>query len=174
MDLEIEFDREVLTTPFEIMPGIVIPPGDYEFTRARVEAETADSRSVSLRGEVGVGGFFDGDRLDTTLAVQLRPSPHFFGSVEWERNDVDLPGGSFIVNLARVRANVLFSTDLSWTNFIQWDNTTNELGFNSRVRWIIQPGNEMFFVLNQSFDTDGTFATTGTELIGKVVWTFRF
>jgi hypothetical protein len=129
---------------------------------------------VSLRGEVGVGGFFDGDRLDTELGLQWRPSPNFFGSVEWERNDVDLPEGSFIVNLARVRADVLFSTDLSWTNFVQWDNTTDQLGFNSRVRWIVQPGSEMFFVLNQSFDTDGTFATTGTELIGKVVWTFRF
>ena len=174
LGLEIEFDREVLTTPFEIMPGIVIPPGDYEFTRVRVEAETADSRVVSLRGEVEFGGFFDGDRFDTTLALQFRPSAHFFGSVEWERNDVDLPGGSFIVNIARVRADVLFSTDISWTNFVQWDNTTNELGLNSRVRWIIEPGSEMFFVLNQAFDTNGTFATRGTEFIGKVVWTFRF
>ena len=174
LSLEIEFDREVLTAPFEIRPGIVIPSGDYEFTRVRVEAQTADSRSVSLRGEVDVGGFFNGDRLDTTLALQFRPSPHFFGSVEWERNDVDLPGGSFIVNIVRVRADVLFSTDLSWTNFIQWDNTTDELGLNSRVRWIIEPGNEMFFVLNQAFDTNGTFATAGTELIGKVVWTLRF
>ena len=174
LGLEIEFDREVLTTPFEIMPGIVIPPGDYEFTRVRVEAETANSRVVSLRGEVEFGGFFDGDRFDTTLALQFRPSAHFFGSVEWERNDVDLPGGSFIVNIARVRADVLFSTDISWTNFVQWDNTTNELGLNSRVRWIIEPGSEMFFVLNQAFDTNGTFATRGTEFIGKVVWTFRF
>ncbi len=174
MSLEVEFNREVLTDPFEIQPGVAIAPGDYRFTRLRVEGETADSRPLSLRGEVGVGEFFDGHRLDTILAAQWRPTPHFFGSLEWERNDVDLPSGSFIVQIARVRADVLFSTDVSWTNFIQWDNTSETMGINSRVRWIIQPGNEMFFVVNQAFDTEGTFATTSTELTGKVVWTFRF
>ncbi len=106
--------------------------------------------------------------------MQWRPTPNFFGSLEWERNDVDLPGGSFVVQIARARADVLFSTDVSWTNFIQWDNTSESMGINSRVRWIIEPGNEMFFVVNQAFDTDGTFATTSTEVTGKVVWTFRF
>ena len=174
MSLEVLLNREVLTDPFEIRPGVVIAPGDYRFTRLRAEVETADGRPLSLRGEVEFGEFFDGNRLDTILAVQWRPTPHFFGSLEWERNGVDLPSGNFIVQIARARADVLFSTDVSWTNFIQWDNTSETLGLNSRVRWIIEPGNEMFFVVNQAFDTDDTFATTSTEVIGKVVWTFRF
>ena len=66
------------------------------------------------------------------------------------------------------------STDGAWTTFLPWDKTSETLGINSRIRWIIEPGNEVFFVVNQAFDTDDTFATTSTEVIGKVVWTFRF
>jgi hypothetical protein len=172
--LETSFEREVLTDPFEIRPGNVISVGDYEFTRFSTGIETADSRPISAVVAVEGGEFFDGDRLDTFLGVQARPSDHFFGSVEWERNDVDLPTGDFIVNVVRVRADFLVSPDLSWSNFIQWDNVTDSLGFNSRVRWIVEPGNDLFFVVTQAFDTDGTFAMTSTEIVSKIVWTFRF
>ena len=174
LKLDVEFHREVLVDPFEIQPGNTIPVGDYDFVRAEVEVSTADSRPVSVAASIDGGGFFDGNRIDTVLALDLRPSDHFFGRVEWERNDVNLPTGDFIVNIARVQADVLFTADLSWTNVIQWDSVSELLGINSRVRWIIEPGNEFFFVVNQGFDTDGTFATAGTEIVSKLVWTFRF
>jgi hypothetical protein len=167
-------NREVLTAPFEIQPGNIIPIGDYEFTRFGAELATASNRPVSLLASVEGGEFFDGDRLETILALQLRPTDHFFGSIEWERNDVRLPTGDFVVNIARARADVLFSPNLSWTNFIQWDDTTNSLGINSRVQWIIEPGNDLYFVVTQAFDTDGTFTGTSTEVVSKIVWTFRF
>jgi hypothetical protein len=171
---ETSFNREVLTDPFEIQPGNVIPVGTYEFARFGAAIETADSRPISAAAWVGAGEFFDGHRLETYLGVEARPSEHLFGSIEWERNDVDLPTGDFVVNVVRARADVLFSPDLSWSNFIQWDDVSESLGFNSRVRWIVEPGNDLFFVVSQAFDTDGTFATTSTEIVSKVVWTFRF
>jgi len=174
LELETSFNREVLDQPFEIQPGNTIPVGDYEFARYGVELATADSRPLSVLASVEAGEFFSGDRLDTTLAVQLRPSDHFFASIEWERNDVDLPTGDFIVNTVRVQADILFNPDLSWSNLIQWDDVSNSLGINSRVRWIIEPGNDLFFVVTQAFDTDGTFATTSTQIVSKVVWTFLF
>ena len=71
--------------------------------------------------------------------------------------------------------NVFFTPDLSWTNFVQYDNASDSLGINSRVRWIIEPGNELFVVLNQNIDRNGgSYTSTKTELTTKLSWTFRF
>ena len=59
--------------------------------------------------------------------------------------------------------------------YIQYDNGSDSVGLNSRVRWIVEPGSEIYFVLNQSIDRDdNSFRVTQTELTTKVGWTFRF
>ncbi len=175
VSLELEFNREVLDAPFEIQPGIVVPIGDYRFNRVRGEVATSDARPLSLRAAVEGGEFFNGDRLDIELEAEWRVSPHLFLSFGWEQSDVDLPAGEFQVQIAQARISILPSPDLSWTNFIQWDNVSDTLAINSRLRWIIEPGNEVFFVVNQGFDTRGSrFDSVFTEVTAKVGWTFRF
>ena len=79
------------------------------------------------------------------------------------------------VQIAQARVNILPTPDISWTNFIQWDNVSDSLGINSRLRWIIEPGSDLFLVVNQGFDTRGSrFDPNFTEVTTKVVWTFRF
>ena len=39
-------DGERLTEPFEIAPGVVIPPGSYQWRRYRLEAGTAQKRRL--------------------------------------------------------------------------------------------------------------------------------
>ncbi len=175
LGIQIEHHREVLSEPFEIQPGVVIPVDDYRFNRVRAWVTTSDSREFSGVSWIEMGDFFDGTRLDTAYAVQWRPSPHFFTELAWEQSDVDLPQGDFEVQIARARVNFMFTPNLSWTNFIQWDNISDTLGINSRVRWIVEPGSEVFFVVNQGFDTHGgRFDSVATEVTTKVGWTFRY
>jgi hypothetical protein len=74
------------------------------------------------------------------------------------------------------RASVLFSPSLSWDNIVQYDNFSETMGFNSRVRWEIEPGNEVFVVLNQGYDVeDGRrLHSTTSDLTVKVGLTFRY
>ena len=75
--------------------------------------------------------------------------------------------------MARVQFN--FSPSLSWHSFIQYDNLSHALGINSRFKWIIEPGNEFYFVVNQGFGVrDWRFQAETTELAAKVAWTLRF
>jgi len=49
------------------------------------------------------------------------------------------------------------------------------LGWNSRFRWIIEPGRELVLVWNQGFDTrELDLRSTGTGLAVKLRWTLRF
>ncbi len=174
-NIEYQINREVLTRPFEISPGVVIPVGDHRFDRIDVGGSTSKSRPLSFGAAIQAGEFFDGDRLDTAVEVEWRPSPNLLLGFFWEQNDINLPAGEFQVQVAQARANFLFTPDIAWTNFIQWDNVSDSLGINSRLRWIIDPGNEIFFVVNQAFDTfDDRFDGTSTEVTTKIGWTFRF
>ncbi len=150
--------RERLFEPFEIRPGVVIPPGTYGFERFRLEAELADKRPVSGAMIWETGTFFDGRRDLYSVTTALRLVRGFEVEAEWEHNDVTLPVGDFTTHLARLRFQVDFTPRLSWSTLLQWDDTTHTVGANHRLRFILAPGRELFFVVNQGFDTRDTLA----------------
>jgi len=173
--LEFTRQREALDEAFEISDGIVLPVGDYTFNRFDVGFETSRGRPVSVGLGYGGGDFYTGTRDDYWIELEWRASANLFLGFEYEMNDVDLEEGSFIARIIRGRVNVYFTPDLSWTNFVQYDNDSESVGINSRVRWIIEPGNEIYFVLNQSIDRDDrSFRVRQSQLTTKVGWTFRF
>jgi hypothetical protein len=170
-----DFEREVLDSGFTISEGVTIPAGDYDWNRWNLSASTDASRPIRAGGFVRGGGFFSGDRFDVGVDAEWRASKHLFVGVEYEQSDIDLAEGDFITRIGRVRLNVFLTPDLSWTTFAQYDNVSRSMGMNSKVRWIFEPGSELFVVVNQGFDVDGSdFRSTFTELTSKIGWTFRF
>ena len=154
---------------------MVIPPGRYPWHRGGIEVELGETRPLSGRMVVSFGGFYEGERLEIEALLRWRPSAHLLFSAEYIHNEIDLPGEHFHTRLARVRVNFNFTPDLSWNTFAQYDNLTDTIGINSRVRWIIVPGRELFVVFNQDLLADGWDITRGrTEPVAKLVWTFRF
>jgi uncharacterized protein DUF5916/cellulose/xylan binding protein with CBM9 domain len=168
-------DYEKLDEPFDIHDDLVIPTGDYTFTRYRAEIETALKRPVSGSAACEAGEFFDGHRTDLEAQVDWRPSRYFTGSLGYEQNRVWLPDGHFTVHVERARLNLAASPELSWSNFVQFDNESNTLGVNSRVRWILTPGQEMFFVVNHTFERqNGSVDPLFQEIAVKIEYTIRF
>jgi len=53
--------------PFEIAPGVVVTPGGYHFTRYRVEAQSAQTRTRRIGSTIWFGDFYGG-RLTQTEA----------------------------------------------------------------------------------------------------------
>ncbi len=166
---------EVLSAPFRVYPGIVLPADRYGFGTGLIEVGTANSRPVAVTASWSMGTFFSGTIRTVATTVELRPSRMLFASIQFEQNQVDLPEGAFTTRIARVDVNFAFTPDLSWDNRIQWDDLTDSLGWNSRLRWIVVPGSELSLVFNQGMDTsDGNFQRLSTDVTAKVAWTFRF
>ncbi len=175
LQLEGRVVTEVLEEPFRILPGIALPKDRYDFTRAKLLLGTATSRTLATQLSFETGSFWSGHIRTGTALLEWRASKHFFASLEYIQNSIRLPEGNFTTRLGRVRANVVFTPDLSWETFLQFDNLSNSMGWNSRLRWILRPGEELVFVYNQAFDTANyDLRSTRTNLIGKVSWTFRF
>ena len=70
--------------------------------------------------------------------------------MEYQLNKIFLPEGNFETQIYRINANVFFGPDISLTNYIQYDNVTRKMGWQSRFRWILKPGNEILFVWNST------------------------
>ncbi len=64
---------------------------------------------------------------------------------------------------------------IALTTRVQFDTVSNELGINSRLRWMMNPASDIYLVFNQGFRRfDDRFDRTLTEGVVKAGWTFRF
>jgi len=160
---------------FDIVPGVTIPADGYHFTRYGANFESSSGRPFTLTADVESGHFYGGHETSYLGGLALRPDAHVVGSVEFEDDVGRLPGGDFDVRVTRVKLDILFSPQLVWSNFIQHDTESNDLGLNSRLWWILEPGSNLYLVLNQGwFYSPDRFAPTDTELTVKVGYTLRF
>ena len=71
------------------------------------------------------------------------------------------------------------TTQLSFNGIAQYDNQSETIGLNFRIRYIIQSGSDLFLVLNKGFEREEegdrrSFRTTKTEAVAKLGWTFQF
>ena len=175
LELDLNFSHERLDDVFEISDGTVIPIGEYDWASIDAEIGTSEHRVLSVRLKGGYGGFYAGNRLEHGVEFSWKPSPSFSLTLEDSMNHISLPEGSFMTHLLLARAEINFSPDVSWNTTMQYDNLSRQMGVNSRFRWIIEPGNEIFIVLNQGFGIrDWRFRAEGTELAAKIAWTLRF
>ena len=171
---ELEEDFDIFEDPSD-GTTVTVPAGEYDFVRPGIGFESASNRDVFVELEASTGDYFDGDRLAYEVGLGWRPSPLFNGAVEYIRNDISLPDGDFVTQLASLRANFSFSPELSWNNFVQWSTDEDTIGFQSRLRWIPVPHNEIFLVLNQEVESDSSSsAPLFQELSFKVTYALRF
>jgi len=174
-------EREILTSPFEISNGVIIDVGDYSWNKAEIEVRTGDQRMFVLEGVVASGDFYDGDRFQVTASILWQPSKHFSMRTGIDYNDIDLTAGEFITRLFTLRTDVAFSSAWSWSTLAQYDNDTEEVSVNSRLRWIPKAGQEMIFVVNHGFLIDEPipgagrdWRSTDSDLVLKATYTFRY
>ncbi|MGI8603240.1 MAG: DUF5916 domain-containing protein [Verrucomicrobiales bacterium] len=175
LNLGFTTNRENFDEPFEIQPGVVIPGDDYRFNRAFGVLSTTSARPVSAFASVDIGDFYDGSSREFGAGIEWRVNPHMYFATHWTLSQVDLPAGEFDVVVGLGRANFTLTPDLSWNTVVQYDNVSETVGVNSRLKWTVSPGSHIFFVVNYGFDVeDGRFRTVGSEITSKVVWTWRF
>jgi hypothetical protein len=178
LKLTYRFLHERIDEEFRIASGrIRVPAGEFSDHRLDAGVETSEARPVSVALEIGHGGYYTGSRFLVKPRLALRLAPHLRLSLEYEENRIRTPAGRVDVRLGLGRAILQLSPGLSWSTLVQYDNLSRSIGVHSRLRFIFQPGNELFLVLGQSLaqeDERRGFALDGTEAAAKLVWTLRF
>jgi hypothetical protein len=105
----------------------------------------------------------------------LKIGAPFLFACRLKRYIIDLPKYSFTENVYQFNANILFSLNLTLYNFIQYDNESGIIGLQSRLRWILKPGNEILFVWNSKYvESDSRYITDTGSLRFKIKHNIRF
>lgn len=169
---------ERLENDFEISPGITLPAGsEYRFTRYRVSGSTANRRVVAVSPRLEWGRFFSGTRREAVMEATIRPRPGVTVALSTEWNKVALQEGSFETRLHRLVVDTQFSPFMYLVNNIQYDSVSRVLGWQSRFRWILKPGNDVFIVYTHNWvDAQelGRWRTLNRRAAAKVSYTKRF
>ena len=175
--------KEVLRQPFTIFRAsdnsrtITIPAGEYAWADGFLGITLGGQRRLSGGLQLQGGEFYDGTHFQKNGSVTWRPNRNFSATFSFTENRIKLPDGHFTLRLYGLNSQYVFSSTLSWTNLIQYDNISENMGLNSRLHWIPKAGQQAFLVLNWGLtdaDKDNHFVSTVADLSLKVNYTFRF
>jgi hypothetical protein len=151
----VNLSNEGLRTPFEISPGVVVPPGRYEHAEVQLVFNTNMGAPVSLENRLVVGGFFGGRRVTLEPELRMRAGQVFNAEVALQRNDIDLPGGDFRTNLLRIRLSYSFTTRLFVQSLVQYNDRLDNWSTNLRLGWLQTANTGLFIVYNENREVGG-------------------
>jgi hypothetical protein len=175
LDVSRGFER--LVEPFDIKGdgSIIVPVGDYTNGWVNAGLATAPFRRASAEVAIETGGFWSGRRSEYRLQVTLRPMAGVEVAPEYVHTDVDLAEGAFSTDLVRFQGTLDLTTSLLFSATVQYDNLSDLLGMNTRLRWIITPGSDLYLVYNHNWlEQDSRFATRQRTGTIKASYTHRF
>ena len=171
-------NREVLDEPFTPTRGITLPFGaDYDTNVVTLRAQTANRRTIAVSTTVEMGGYYSGTKNGAVINLTLRARPGLIVYASTELNRIELKEGAFTTRLYRLVGETQFSPFIALVNNFQYDSVSRVLGWQSRFRWILTPGSDVYFVYTHNWLDDpllSRFTTLDRRVASKVLYTHRF
>jgi hypothetical protein len=143
---------------------VVIPPGQYAWTRGVFEGHTNLSAPLSASLLHRIGTYYDGDYHGWSLTLGLRAGARLLSEVGWNRDDITLPGGKFRNDLVPVKVSYAFTSLASLQGLIQYNRQASTFSSNIRLALLNRSGTGFFVVYNDRRDTS---SFTPEELLGR-------
>jgi Domain of unknown function (DUF5916) len=162
---------------------------EFTFTRYEISMNTAARRTISVSPSVEWGPFYSGTRQSYNLNLNLRIRPGLLMYNTFQYNKINLAEGRTQTRLIRISPEWQMSPFMYLVNSIQYDSVSRVLGWQARFRWILQPGNDFYFVYSHNWidcvGPDGPdlcrqyslpigHATVARNISTKLVYTRRF
>ena len=143
---------------------VVIPAGEYAWTRGVFEGHTNLSAPVSAMLWHRVGSYYNGDYHGWQFVLGLRAGARLLSEIGWNRDDITLPGGTFRNDLMPVKVSYAFTSLASLQGLIQYNKQASTISSNVRLALLNRSGTGFFLVYNDRRDTS---PFTADELLGR-------
>ena len=129
--------------------GVDIPAGDYTFGEWRVSFNSNPARRAYYTVNFSPQDFYDGTRTERSATLGLRLTDRLSAEGRYARNDVDLAGGSFDVDLASLRVDFALSPTMSLRSITQYNSQSEQFGTSVRFRWTYFPGSDFYLTYDE-------------------------
>ena len=166
---------EAISRPFNIAPGVAIPPGRYDWTQHLLLFEGNKSKPFSGSIRYTTGGFWSGTQRNMQMSLIYRPTYRmvFDLGLQVSNIDLELPRAEFTTTLVNVRTGYSFSSNMFLDTLLQYRNDVKQFSANVRFNLIHRPLSDFFIVYNESQFTDTT-QTAGRGIVVKYTQMFAF
>jgi hypothetical protein len=165
----VNFTREGVKEPFDIVDGVTVQPGTYDHSEAQLVYMGDQSAPLNFSMQAVIGGRFGGDRVRLTPTLRYRIGEKFSSEFAYVYNDFDLPveNGKFTANLARIRLSYSFTPRVLIQLLSQYNEQSDTISNNLRFSWL-QSANAGLYIVYNEIDERGIGAPPrGRELIIK-------
>ncbi|MDO8681620.1 MAG: DUF5916 domain-containing protein [Acidobacteriota bacterium] len=162
---------DVLDVPFRIVPGVTIPIGGYNAHEWVFSYNTSPGRRLYTRLSFSPNEFYGGTRRNLSASGGVRASSRMAAELQFNRNDVQMPWGNFLVNLTTLRVDYTFSPRMTVRSLTQYNSSTHDFSNNVRFNLIHRPGSDFYLVYNDLSQTGlpaDIFGKKDRQLVIKV------
>lgn len=174
VDTGVNYLKDGLQEPFEIIDGVFVPAGTYSGFETQIRANTNRGAPLSFEFQSNIGKRFGGDRVVLAPSVNFRIGETFSTELTYVYNKFDLPiaGGDFDVALTRLRLSYSFTPQMLLQALIQYSDEQEVLSTNVRFS-LLRTANSGLFVVYNEFDEQFPGAPpTGRNFIIKYNYLF--
>jgi hypothetical protein len=145
---------EELTEPYDVVEGVEIPLGKYQFRNISAQYEFGTQRRVSGELSFESGGFFGGTKHTVGFSDgRIEPIPNLLVEPNIQFNWINVPQGNFTAKVIGGRFVYMFSPRIFVSALVQYNSDGGLLATNARFRWEYRPGSDLFIVYSDSRDT---------------------
>ncbi len=162
--------KEHLDEDFEIRSGIIIPPGEYNFTEMMIRGSTDDTKALAGQYSVNFGNFYNGRRWGFTLNAGFKPNGRLNVEPIFQFNRVTLPQDAFNASIFGARVSYSFSTTLFAKIFAQWNSDEDVISANFLLNYIYRPGSDFYLVFNRIYDSGAKTAHGESTAVAKMTY----
>ena len=152
--------KEGVTREFEIS-GVPVAPGSYDWHEVSLNYNSDRSARVGYGFRFQQSGFFGGSLRVAGPSFNFRRGEALNVEIRWNRNDIDLPAGRVVTNLASSRVAYNFSPRLFAQGLLQYNDSADLWSINLRFGWLREGNTGLFLVYNQT-DGLGGFVPAGS------------
>lgn len=145
-----------LTTPFNVYKNVVIPVGEYHWTRHQFTYGSPQDRRLMVSFYERFGTYYDGRLNEARIRSTYRSSERlsFNFAEQWNRFRLPADGGNFSVLFGSFQTNYSFSRFLTLSSLVQMNTAnTRAASANIRLRWNYRPDSDLYviYTAGQSF-----------------------
>lgn len=151
MMAELQYMKEGVAFDFYLSDDAYVPEGEYGFYQFSARIFTPSSKLIASRMEFEAGQFYDGSKVTVQMTPMINFNSSFQITGSYEFNAIRFPERDQELNSHIGRVNVLymFSTKLSVSTFLQFNNANDAFIGNFRLRYNPREGNDFYLVFNE-------------------------
>ena len=140
--------KEGVVEPFSIS-GVLVNPGAYDWNELSLSYNSDSSAPFTAGFRFQGSGFFGGTLRSYGPSFGFRHGEALSVDLNWSRNDIDLPEGQVITNLASARVAYNFSPRLFAQSLLQYNDSADLWSVNFRFGWLQDANTGLFLVYNE-------------------------